>query len=77
MMRPMPRREADTKEMPHYLVYEQRTPIPAGKDKDGEQLFAANLVIVAKITTEHYKRFDEACKHTRFPVIEEVQDANH
>ncbi len=76
-MRPMPRREADTKEMPHYLVYEQRTPIPAEKDKDGEQLFEANLVIVAKITAKHSKRFDEARKHTRFPVLEEVQNANH
>ncbi len=63
--------------MPKYVVYEQRTPTFAGRDKNDEPIFEANLVAIATIQAQHSKRFDEARKHTPFPVLEEISHANH
>lgn len=61
--------------MPHYIVYEQRTPQYAYKDKNGDDIYTANLVELTIITCNHKDRFDVARIKTRKPVLMEIDSA--
>jgi hypothetical protein len=63
--------------MPHFIVYEQSTPQYAYKDKNGDDVYTANLVELAVITCAHKDRFDAARIKTRKPVLKEFDNANH